>query len=135
MVLIVIVIKDKESSVTSFIKQLEVAFHHFDLQRCDEKTLYVTILLKYRGQKVLCDFIYIMNQQDMYGAISINEHYKHARTFIQQHFRHTLLYSDELQLAYKFMKTVYFKQIVQQYANKYPKAHALDKHIKGRRLS
>ena len=121
MVLIVVVIKDKDSSVSSFIEQLEVAFHHFDLHRCDEKTLYVTILLKYRGQKVLCDFIYIMNQQEMYGAISINEHYKHARTFIQQHFHHPLLYSDELQLAQNFMKTVHFKQIVQQMANQFPK--------------
>lgn len=124
MVLIVVVIKDKDSSVASFIEQLEVAFHHFDLQRCDAKTLYVTILLKYRGQKVLCDFIYIMNHQEMYGAISINEHYKHAKAFIQQHFHHSLLYSDELQLAQNFMKTVHFKRIVQQLANQFPKSFA-----------
>ncbi|MFJ7668152.1 hypothetical protein ACIQXI_13720 [Lysinibacillus sp. NPDC097195] len=115
-----IVTKDNDSSVSSFIAQLEVAFHHFDLQRCDEKTLFVTVLLKYRGQKVLCDFIYIMNQREMYGAISINEHYKHARTFIQQHFRHTLLYSDELQLARNFMNTLHFKQILHQLENEYP---------------
>ena len=121
MVLIVVVIKDKDSSVSSFIEQLEVAFHHFDLHRCDEKTLYVTILLKYRGQQVLCDFIYIMNHQEMYGAISINEHYKHARNFIQQHFHHILLYSDELRLARNFMNTTHFKINFQQFAKKYPK--------------
>lgn len=121
MVLIVVVIKEKFSSTPSFIQQLEIAFHHFNLQRCDEKTLYVTVLLTYRGQNVLCDFIYIINQQEMYGAISINEHYKHARRFIQQQFRHILLYSDELQLAKNFMDTIHFKQCLQQFAKKYPK--------------
>ncbi|UDK99180.1 hypothetical protein EYB33_19630 [Lysinibacillus sphaericus] len=117
----VVLVKGKYSPVSNFIEHLEVAFHHFDLQRCDEKTLYVTILLKYRGQKVLCDLIYLINQQEMYGAISINEHYKHARNFIQQHFRHTLLYSDELRLAHNFMHTFPFKQTLQQFAKKYPK--------------
>ncbi len=121
MVLIVVLVTDKYSPVSNFIEQLEVAFHHFDLQRCDEKTLYVTILLKYRGQKVLCDLIYLINQQEMYGAISINEHYKHARNFIQQHFRHILHYSDELRLAQNFMHTFHFKQALQQFAKKYPK--------------
>jgi sensor histidine kinase regulating citrate/malate metabolism len=120
-VLIVVVIEENFPSVSSFIQQLEVAFHHFDLQRCDEKTLYVTIFLKYRGQKVLCDFIYIINHQEMFGAISINEHYKHARNFIQQHFHHILLYSDELRLAQNFMNTFHFKQSLQQFAKKYPK--------------
>ncbi|MFJ7664045.1 hypothetical protein ACIQXW_16950 [Lysinibacillus sp. NPDC097162] len=116
-----VVIKENFSAVSSFIQKLEVAFHHFDLQRCDEKTLYVTIFLKYRGQKVLCDFIYIINHQEMYGAISINEHYKHARNFIQQHFHHILLYSDELRLARNFMNTFYFKQSLQQFAKIYPR--------------
>lgn len=121
MVLIVVVIKENFSAVSSFIQKLEVVFHHFDLQRCDEKTLYVTIFLKYRGQKVLCDFIYIINHQEMYGAISINEHYKHARNFIQQHFHHILLYSDELRLARNFMNTFHFKQSLQQFAKIYPR--------------
>jgi len=115
------VIKRNHSTVSCFIQQLEVAFHHFDLQRCDEKTLYFTIFLKYRGHKVLCDFIYIINHQEMYGAISINEHYKHVRNFIQQHFHHILLYSEELQLAQNFMNTFHFKQSFQQFAKKYPK--------------
>ncbi len=121
MVLIVGVLIENGSSVSSFIQQIEVAFHHFDLQRCDEKTMYFTIFFKYRDQKVLCDFIYIMNHQEMFGAISINEHYKHARNFIQQHFHHILLYSDELRLARNFMNTTHFKINFQQFAKKYPK--------------
>lgn len=66
------------SSAPSFIHQLEVLFHHFDLERCDEKPIYITILLKYRLHKVPCDFIYIMDQEEIYGAISINKHYEQA---------------------------------------------------------
>ncbi|WP_369436390.1 hypothetical protein [Lysinibacillus fusiformis] len=109
------------SSVASFIQKLQVDFHHFNLQRCDEKTLYITVLLKYRAQQVLCDFIYIMDQQEVYGAISINEHYANAKKFIQQHFHHTLRYSDELLLAKNFMDTTFFKKSVRQFAKQYPK--------------
>jgi len=107
-------------SAPSFIHKLEVLFHHFDLERCDEKTIYITILLKYRLHKVPCDFIYIMDQEEIYGAISINKHYEQARKFIQQHFRHALLYSDELILARNFMQTFHFKRSVQIFAKKYP---------------
>ncbi len=108
------------TSVSSFIHQVEVAFHHFDLERCDEKTLYVTVKLKYGTHKVLCDFIYIVDQQEIYGAISINKHYEKTRVFIQQHFQQFLLYSDEMLLAKSFMNTVSFKQCLQQFAKKYP---------------
>jgi len=30
---------DNYTSVSSFIHQVEVAFHHFDLERCDEKNI------------------------------------------------------------------------------------------------
>lgn len=81
---------DNYTSVSSFIHQVEVAFHHFDLERCDEKTLYVTVKLNYGTHKVLCDFIYIIDQQEIYGAISINKHYEKTRVFIQQHFQQFL---------------------------------------------
>ncbi|MGE7091566.1 hypothetical protein ACQKII_08975 [Lysinibacillus sp. NPDC048646] len=109
------------SSVPSFIQKLEVAPHHFDLQRCDEKTLYIKVVLKYRAHQVLCDFIYIMDQQEVYGAISINEHYANAKKFIKQHFGHTLIYSDELLLAKNFMGTTFFFKSVRQFAKQYPK--------------
>lgn len=114
------------TSVSSFIHQVEVAFHHFDLERCDEKTLYVTVKLKYGTHKVLCDFIYIIDQQEIYGAISINKHYEKTRVFIQQQFQQFLLYSDEMVLAKNFMNTVPFKQCLQQFAKIYP-AHISSK--------
>ncbi len=111
---------DNYKPVSSFIPQVEVAFHHFDLERCDEKTLYVTVKLKYGTHKVLCDFIYIIDQQEIYGAISINKHYEKTRVFIQHHFQQFLLYSDEMVLAKNFMSTKPFKQCLQQFAKKYP---------------
>ncbi len=119
--LIVFLLKNSNRpSISSFIHQVEVAFHHFDLARCDEKTLYVTVLFKYETYNVICDFIYIIDQQEMYGAISINKHYEKARAFVKQHFQQFLLYSDEMILAKNFMSTVSFKQCLQQFAKRYP---------------
>ncbi|WP_155593960.1 hypothetical protein [Lysinibacillus cavernae] len=108
------------TSISNFIHQVKVAFHHFDVERCDEKTLYVSVLLKYGTHKILCDFIYIIDQQEIYGAISINKHYEKAREFVHQHFQQFLLYSDEMILAKNFMNTVSFKQCLQQFAKRYP---------------
>lgn len=122
MVLIVVLLNENYlSSAPKFIQQIEVAFHHFDLLRCDEKTFYITVRFKYRAQDVICDFIYLIDQPEVYGAISINKHYANARNFIQQHFRHILCYSDELILAKNFMNTSSFKQCMQKFAKKYPK--------------
>lgn len=119
--LIVFLLKNSNRpSISSFIHQVEVAFHHFDLERCDEKTLYVTVLFKYGTHNVLFDFIYIIDQQEIYGAVSINKHYEKARVFIEQHFQQFLLYSDEMILAKNFMKTTSFKQCLQQFAKRYP---------------
>lgn len=121
MVLIVFILKNSNrTAISSFIHQIEVAFHQFDLDRCDEKTLYVTVLFKYGTHQALCDFIYIIDQQEIYGAISINKHYEKVRDFIQQHFQQFLLYSDEMTLAKTFMKTVSFKKCLQQFARRYP---------------
>ncbi len=121
MVLIVFLLKNnKRPFISSFIHQVEVAFHHFDLARCDEKTLYVTVLFKYGTHNVICDFIYIIDQQDMYGAISINKHYEKARAFVKQHFQQLLLYSDEMILANNFMNTVSFEYCLQQFVKRYP---------------
>lgn len=80
----------------------------------------MTVLFKYGTHQALCDFIYIINQQEIYGAISINKHYEKVRDFIQQHFQQFLLYSDEMTLAKTFMKTVSFKECLQQFAKRYP---------------
>ncbi len=109
------------SSVSSFIHKIEVIFHYFDLQRCDERTIFITVILKYRAHQLLCDFIYILDHPEVYSAISINEHYAYAKKFFEQHVHHTLLYSDELLLAQNFMDTSSFKKSIRQFAKKYPK--------------
>ncbi|MGN4127355.1 hypothetical protein ACMGD3_20440 [Lysinibacillus sphaericus] len=109
------------SSVSSFIHKIEVTFHYFDLQRCDERTFFITVILKYRAHQLLCDFIYILDHPEVYSAISINEHYANAKKFFEQHVHHTLLYSDELLLAQNFMDTSSFKKSIRQFAKKYPK--------------
>ncbi|MFJ7735065.1 hypothetical protein ACIQ2D_01885 [Lysinibacillus sp. NPDC097287] len=115
-------IKDLYNShAPAFFQQLEVSYHSFNLNRCDEKTFYISVELCYKAKKVLCDLIYIIDHPDKYGAISINKHYLPAKHFIEQHFHHSLMYSDEIQLAYNFAKTNSYHQNIQQFAKKYPK--------------
>lgn len=109
------------SNLPKFFHLLEVSYHSFNLNRCDEKTFYISVELKYKANKVLCDFIYILDKPEMYGAISINEHYKQAVHFIKQQFNHSLMYADELKLAHRFSKSPFFKRNIEQFASKYPK--------------
>lgn len=104
-----------------FFQLLEVSYHSFNLNRCDEKTFYISVELKYKNNKVLCDFIYILDQPEMYGAISINERYKQAELFIKQQFNQSLMYSHEVRLAHHFSKSTFFKRHLEQFAKKYPK--------------
>ncbi len=120
MVLIVMILKNNRTPVSNFNQHVEVVFQNFDLERCDEKTLYIAVVLKHGTHQVVCDFIYIIDQQEIYGAISINKHYEKVREFVHQHFQQFLLYSDEMKLAKKFMHTHSFKQCLQQFAKKYP---------------
>lgn len=109
------------SNLPEFFHLIEISYHSFDLERCDEKTFYISVELKHKAHKVVCDLIYILNQSEMYGAISINEHYHQTKHFIQQQFNHTLMYSDEMMLAHRFSKSTFFKQHIEQFAKKYPK--------------
>lgn len=103
------------SSVSSFTHKIKVTFHYFDLQYCDERTFFITVILKYQTHQVLCDFIYILDHPEVYGAISINEHYANAKKFFEQHVHQTLLYSDELLLAQNFIDTHSFKKTSDNY--------------------
>ncbi|MFJ7952233.1 hypothetical protein ACIQZG_11985 [Lysinibacillus sp. NPDC096418] len=109
------------TNLPEFFHLLDVSYHSFNLERCDEKTFYISVELKYKANKVLCDFIYILDKPDMYGAISINEHYKQAVHFIKQQFNHSLKYTDELRLAHRFSKSTFFQRSFKQFASKYPR--------------
>lgn len=112
--------KKHTSPVPNSLQQLGISYHSFELNRCDKKTFYITVELYFKGQKALCDLIYIVDQPDMRGAISINKHYNQAQLFIKRHFNHHLMYSDEMKLAKDFSKTSFFKQSMKQFARKYP---------------
>ena len=109
------------SNLPKYFHLLEISYHSFNLDRCDEKTFYISVELKHKANKVLCDFIYILDQSEMYGAISINDRYKQTKLFIQQQFNHSLIYSDEMSLAYSISNSTFFKQHIEQFAKKYPK--------------
>lgn len=109
------------TNLPEFFHLLEVSYHSFNLNRCDEKTFYISVELKYKTNKVLCDFIYILDKPEMYGAISINEHYKQAALFMKQQFNHSLKYADEMRLTHRFSKSTFFKRNIEQFASKYPK--------------
>ena len=109
------------STLPEFFHLLEISYHSFNLDRCDERTFYISVELKHKANKVVCDFIYILDQSEMYGAVSINERYPQTKHFIQQQFNHSLIYSDEMMLAQRFSKSAFFKQRIEQFAKKYPK--------------
>ena len=116
------------SSLTLKPKSFKSFFHHLDLQicdfllnRCDERTFYVTICMQFKGHKATCDLIYLIDKEDLYGAISLNSKYDEARKFISQVFDYELLYGDELFIAESIRNTPTFKQYLKIYADKYPK--------------
>lgn len=113
--------KQQTTHAPALLQHLGISYHSFDVNRCDEKTLYITVELHYNTQKVVCDLIYLVDRPDMYGAISINEHYPQAKHFIKKNFNHTLMYSDETKLAQSISQTTFFKQSLQQFAKTYPK--------------
>ena len=115
-------IKDLYTSpAPAFFQHLEVAYHSFNLDRCDEKTFYISVVLHYKEKNVKCDLIFIVDHPERYGAISINKHYFTAKRFIEQNFQHSLMYSDEIQLARNFSKTSSYKQNIHKFSEKYPK--------------
>ena len=106
---------------TSILQQIDVTFFKFDIKRCDERTLYVSISISTSQERVICDLIYLIDKNDLYGAISLNDKYDDARNFFKKNFGYDLLYSDEQAIATVISKTNTFKHCLKQYANIYPK--------------
>ncbi|WP_332648512.1 hypothetical protein [Lysinibacillus sp. 54212] len=117
-------VKTIELSTVSFrevLDRVNVQFYEFSLDRCDERTFYITISLSYNGTKVICDLIYLIDKSDLYGAISLNEKYDFARSFFKNHFGYNLLYSDEQNLAKIISQSHDFNRCLRQYSSIYPK--------------
>lgn len=101
--------------------QIRIAFHDFDIRRCDERTFYITIALHYKNHQEICDLIFLVDKDELYGAISLNNRYEYAQKFFQQHFNYSMLYLDELYIASAASACAKFKKCFSQYANQYPK--------------
>ena len=106
---------------SSILKDTDIKFFEFNMNRCDERTLYVSISLSTNRDKVVCDLIYLIDKSDLYGAISLNDKYDNARNFFKKNFGYDLMYSDEQAIAKLISETSKFKHCLKQYASAYPK--------------
>ena len=114
----------KVSSVStkfsSIVNNISIQVHNFDLSRCDEQTFYVTIALQYEQQRAVCDLIFLVAKEELYGAISLNHLYEDAQHFFLKHFNYALLYKDEIYIAELVSQMTNFQESFKQYAVKYP---------------
>ena len=103
------------------LKGTDIKFFEFNMNRCDERTFYISISLSTQRDRTICDLIYLLDKHDLYGAISLNDKYDHARNFFKKNFGYNLLYSDEQTIAKMISVSSKFKHCLKQYANVYPK--------------
>ena len=106
---------------TEILKNIDLRFFEFNMNRCDERTLYVSISLSSKPGNAVCDLIYLIDKNDLYGAISLNEKYDTVRNFFKKHFNYDLLYSDEQIIAKMISQTKEFKHCLERFAKLYPK--------------
>lgn len=106
---------------SAILKDTDIKFFEFNMNRCDERTLYISISISTKRDRVVCDLIYLIDKSDLYGAISLNDKYDHARNFFKKNFGYDLLYSDEQAIAKLIIETSKFKHCLKQYASVYPK--------------
>ena len=105
----------------AILSDTDIKFFEFNMNRCDERTLYISISISTNRDRVVCDLIYLIDKSDLYGAISLNDKYDHARNFFKKNFDYDLLYSDEQAIAKLISETSKFKHCLKQYASVYPK--------------
>lgn len=103
------------------LKNIRIDFHEFSIQKCDERTFYITISILNGKEKEICDLIFLLDRPNVLGAISLNEKYDKIRHFFKKQFNHELSYSDEQRIAKLAMTTNHFKQCLQQFSSCYPK--------------
>ncbi|MFF5995313.1 hypothetical protein AAGS61_11210 [Lysinibacillus sp. KU-BSD001] len=106
---------------TEILKHIDLRFFEFNMNRCDERTLYVSISISSKQGNAICDLIYLIDKNDLYGAISLNEKYDTVRNFFKTHFNYDLLYSDEQIIAKMICQTKEFKHCLERFAKLYPK--------------
>lgn len=105
----------------NIINQLSVGIDTFDLNRCDERTFYITIIVGHANHSTCCDLIFLIDRDELFGAISLNNLYDNIQQFFSRHFNYHLLYTDEMQLAHIATKNHKFLESIRLYTQKYPK--------------
>lgn len=106
---------------TNIVKQLSITIHKFDLNRCDERTFYITINVSYANNFATCDLIFLVDRDELFGAISLNHLYENVQRFFLLHFNYHLLYTDEMHIAQLATKQPRFSESLRIYAQKFPK--------------
>lgn len=109
----------------NILKQLSIHVHKFDLSRCDERTFYITIAVEHANHSTTCDLIFLIDREELFGAISLNNLYQNVQHFFAKHFNYQLLYTDEMQLAQLVTRDYKFIESIHQYKQKYPKYETL----------
>ena len=109
----------------NILEQLSIQVHKFDLSRCDERTFYITIMVQHANHSTTCDLIFLIDRDELFGAISLNHLYEYVQHFFVKHFNYQLLYSDEIQLAQLVSTNPKFNESMRQYKEKYPKYEAV----------
>lgn len=104
---------------TNILKQLSIHVFKFDLSRCDERTFYITITVQYSNHSTTCDLIFLIDREELFGAISLNHLYENVQHFFAKHFNYQLLYTDEIQLAQLVTCHPKFIESMRQYKQTY----------------
>lgn len=105
----------------TILPHLSLGVHNFDLARCDERTFYISIEVKYAQDRTVCDLIFLIDRDELFGAISLNHLYENVQNFFLKHFNYKMLYTDEMQIARIITSHPQLSKYVQAYSQKYPK--------------
>ncbi len=106
---------------TNILNRLSINVHKFDLSRCDERTFYITIAVQHANHSTTCDLIFLIDRDELFGAISLNNLYERVQDFFVKHFNYNLLYTDEMQIAQLASENKKFMECMRIYMQKYPK--------------
>lgn len=105
----------------TILPQLSLGIHNFDLTRCDERTFYITIEVKYAQDCTVCDLIFLIDRNELFGAISLNHLYENVQQFFLNHFNYQMRYSDEMRIAKIITSHPQLTKYVHKYSQKFPK--------------
>ncbi|AWE08693.1 hypothetical protein DCE79_15510 [Lysinibacillus sp. 2017] len=109
---------------TNILNRLSINVQNFDLSRCDERTFYITIAVQHVNHSTTCDLIFLIDRDELFGAISLNNLYENVQNFFVKHFNYSLLYIDEMQIAQRASENKKFTECMRTYMQKYPKYEA-----------